>query len=1574
MSSLERKLLVFLIASFLCFFNVVSLFSQAKTEEPKTDEPFKKDYIDYTPDFVKKVVDVYRWKYSDKEMERSSEVKFYTLNEVEEVNRANALVKVAIESEQSGDYRKAMTMYQDIITKFSIASDHNEILFRVSSYGVFVPIAQYCQRRLLNFPKEHLDFYRTLRDPEAKELFDEAVKKYSLELFSEIVDKYLATTYGGKSLMFLGDAALDRGNYLQALEYFKTILDYIPDKNLLTPELHLKVQLCEKALGQSISTGTSTSKSNISEKDIQLLKNSIQLETPVKASVHTQRTSNDYISTDDYTRFKPTSDPLGLVAPEWENDLLSTRNDNFVYAQPVVTDTSVVVRLKNIIYCYSIINGNLRWKNDIGGRSVAQDWNQNQIPLEDLVIQDGVVVTPLLKGGPSLVALDETTGQIKWSYGPMSASDGDESKMRFECAPTAGPGTIYANYILDNIKGDTHIDSEYGVIAFESTTGRVKWRRQVCRLQPGKFDGSFGSVRRNRIRSFSTAPIYHEGTVYVNSNAGAVAAMDSLSGRIKWLMRYPYHPSVHDLSRQFGSRGQYDSPSFVLLEPSFWFNQRPLVVGESVYILPVDSPFLLCLDRRTGKVKWTFEKPTRGFNYLLGPLSTGEMVVTGNGRAIKSWNGAISHPIYLIDPNTGKVTWNAPDYIMNDSQPVMNSWGAASGFEYGITMNSCYFETASRPFLSEDDKLILTSWSSLSLWWKPGGAAYALGEIDLKNRKVLGQRRFYNGTLLSQADGIINDDKGLVMERNPIGAPLMLSWMKKIPRLTKEQEAQIAKLEAIIKDTVPVNEHPAFMPFSRLTFTKYGIPFELRLSPRKISLVYKRSDLEAKLASDNSLIATFGKAELSVKDGDYKKAAEHLNQCLALVSPEDVNFRALLKQQFYKVYLELVRSAIRSNKPKLQLENALGMSNTASVLAEEVESLFVLSESYLKNGNVKNAAACLRTLIEVYGHHEYPISSLAAKSIFYQEEIPVMQETMTEIFTEAKNNITGLYKKETQNVLDLVSKSYPLYFSAVSPLPKELTIRTGDLAIFKLIDLLKNASGYESEYSKIGDSELNGDKIDQLLYHVWKYPSTNKGQETFNRICSLSANLQEEDKRDVWRKLGHVAKICRFKLPNELTNFFTVAESSTHKEVNKNNGDKNYEVKDFKDGIMIVLEREGDINLHANLLFLGVKLPKKKDFKFSVVCFDLNTDKEVWRKDEFRLKDEGREPGFFKAFVYQDTVVVNGMYDVYAFHIKTGAELWHYKVPYSFEILDATMSGNIFAISGTTETIALQIDTKSPIGEVAWQQKEEGTIYYKPYFLNELFISVRKFPFNITSRHRTTGSLLARLALPDLSTVESHPILKEGPPELPIAKCGRFVAATDEKYLLVYDVVKMDLSWKTPLLNVDLSKDLKMRIAVNEKYVTLIKEDYDRKAIYCYNMANGEILWNTDPANSGSAQPIYSMLIEGDILYGIGEHPGQGFFFTAYDCTKGVIKFKKLIEGYGSIPLVRIRPLVYDKHLAIELQDRKDFQLLIVDKNSGEIVKKVSEKGDGPIGEGGRVSMTVQDGHPVLFSKVQFKY
>ena len=97
---------------------------------------------------------------------------------------------------------------------------------------------------------------------------------------------------------------------------------------------------------------------------------------------------------------------------------------------------------------------------------------------------------------------------------------------RRESAPAGGNRTVFAGYVLDNIEGETHTDSEYGVMAFESSSGRVRWRAPACRLAPGKFSAGFAVARRNRIRSFTSPPLYHQGTVYYNTNAGSVVSLD----------------------------------------------------------------------------------------------------------------------------------------------------------------------------------------------------------------------------------------------------------------------------------------------------------------------------------------------------------------------------------------------------------------------------------------------------------------------------------------------------------------------------------------------------------------------------------------------------------------------------------------------------------------------------------------------------------------------------------------------------------------------------------------------------------------------------------------------------------------------------------------------------------------------------------------------------------------------------------------------------------------------------------------------------------------------------------------
>jgi len=622
----------------------------------------------------------------------------------------------------------------------------------------------------------------------------------------------------------------------------------------------------------------------------------------------------------------------------------------------------------------------------------------------------------------------------------------------------------------------------------------------------------------------------------------------------------------------------------------------------------------------------------------------------------------------------------------------------------------------------------------------------------------------------------------------------------------------------------------------------------------------------------------------------------------------------------------------------------------------------------------KNAANCLRNLIEIYGEHEFPISDIAKKSAFEKARMVELTKTAQKIFDDSKKVSNPIYHTSLIDAISLNQKSFELYSSAVSPLPKDLSLRTGDLAINKLRTMLSNSGNFKDEYANYAKAELKGDDINQLIYHIWKFPGTVVGQSNFNKLFSLSKKLPDEDKRLLHLKLKHIGNVCNFKLPVENESFFNVPEYNHYKPASGNFGDKEYEVTKFKDGIMMLMERSGNRSIKPNYMFLSIRLPKRVGNKFSIVCFDLSSGKETWRINEFRLKGLGKEPGFYKAFVHDDIVVVHGVSDVLGFELNTGKQVWHYKSPDSFEVQRALISGNLFFICSTNETIALQIKTKSPVGEVAWQQKEDGQIYQTPYFVGEKFITIRKYPFNITSRFRTTGSLVSRMAIPDLMLMTDHPFVKTAAKKLSLATHKNLLVVTDGYYILVYDVNNMRMLWKTLILSKDWSNETSIRFVLNDQFLVLSKMDYDQKIMYCYDVKTGKKIWNTDYKNSKTPRPLYSFSLDGTTLYGVEEYSGQGFYVTAYECTKGKRLFKKLYKDYSEKPKLVMDSQVYGDQFVIKIQDRKNFELLIINKKTGVSFKSVKSKGDGPIGAPGRVSMTVQNGHPVLFSKVKFKY
>jgi len=1514
----------------------------------------------------------------DETMKLSFEPTFFTLTDLcgysKPEPRSTALVRAAIEKEQQGEYREAIEIYQKTL------DEHPDDLYRVSKYGIYVPVSQYCQRRLLRFPRKDLLFYRAKHDARAREAFEQARRKHSLEGLAEVADSMLATSYGGKALLSLGDAAFDRGHYLEALGHYSTVQSIFPDKELHTPELELKIACCRKMLGEP-----SGARSEIRNPKSEIA-NLLESMRPEVVPFHTQAASAPNVACDDYTLFPPTDDPLALKEPVWKHGLAGSRRDFYVFTQPVVTANSVLYRHKNIIYCRSILTGEPRWVNDIGGRVTWQNRTERQYPQEDLLAQDGLVFTPIHKVGPTLAALDETTGELKWAYGPMVAATREEAQMRFEAAPAGGPRTVYAGYVLDDIEGDTHVDTEYGVIAFESTTGRVRWCRPIARLRPGEFSAQVAERRRNRIRSFTSPPLYHQGTVYYNTNAGAVAALDALSGQVRWVMRYPYYAlpySVHDATREFGSdRFQYNPPW--PHRPMFWYNQRPLLVGERLYVLPVDARHMLCLDRRTGKVQWSKPKGTRsdfspenpvydgehweegGATYVLGPIRTGELAIVYRSRQAA---------VHLVDPATGRTVWVSPDLLLRDDQPVMKYQTGLYTWA-GIVTNQRLFCTSARPFLSSDGRLIVTSHALINTgsYGLTFGYGYNICALDLEARKVLDKRRYYTGEVFAIADLYIHKV-----------VPEGLKGLKELPHKDERIKKQIAELEEIAADTVPTNQHGPFLPFSRLTFQRYGVPFELRTGPRSMEMVYDRAAVEAAVASRNDPDGVFARAELALGSSRLADAAGLMKKCLDSVSSEDVDFRAAVNQQLYKVHKGLAQSGVRAGVPARELEHAIGMRRTVSTQAEEIETLFALAEAYERKGDLKTAAAQLRSIANTYGHCEYPVPSLLAG------DLAQLLAAANGTFDRGEAFVgKTLYAPQFQRSLGLMRKGLPLYFSTLSPLEKDLTVRAGELAAQRLVRLLKLSPEAAAEHEAAAGKALEGRPRDEQLYRLWEFPATRAAQKVLDSLFDLKSEIRNPKseiaaaaRRRLWR-LADAARVCGLTVPEAHRQGVSAPPLAPRPSpLALPLAEREIDLADEQGTAWLVLQRHGQSEVRPELLFLGGRVQKKFDSKFVLACVDMSSGKLLWKgrerrgegwSDELRLKGKGNEPGFFEAFVHGNLVVVHGLYDVLAFHLASGELAWRYEVPFDFEIRHAVMSGNLLVLAGQAETLALYVPTDDPRGEVAWQEKEAGDLYAAPWFHGERLVSLRKLPFNVTARFRATGKLIGRLALPDLSLQDAHPLLEDGPKTLPAAHDGRLLVVTDGWYYIAVDTDRMKIAWKRLIDQSDPTREPAMRLALKGEYLAVTKEDFDRKAIYLLSSSTGEVLWRTEPKEARSPQPLYSVVIEGDALYGLGVHPGQGFYFTGLSCQTGQPLWPRREEkDYQGKPSVALLPRLYGPHAVALVKDRQDFELKVFDVRDGKLLHRVRTTGVGDFGTHGRVSATLQNGGLAILSKDKLK-
>jgi outer membrane protein assembly factor BamB len=223
------------------------------------------------------------------------------------------------------------------------------------------------------------------------------------------------------------------------------------------------------------------------------------------------------------------------------------------------------------------------------------------------------------RSGGYLVCLDlEAQGRLVWK--PDGRILPDDDGWAFESAPVVDGSRLFVAMRKSGVRPQAH------VACFDAQTGRRLWRTMVCSAEtPG--GGQMAEMTHNLLT-------YEEGTLYYNTNLGAVAAISARDGRVRWATLYERAKRATPDGRDKRTAHFYRD-----LNPCVYHRGRLLVA-------PADCESIFALDAGTGELAWETHLP-EDVVHLLG-VGADSLLASGDA-------------LWWIDVEGGKVLKRWPD-------------------------------------------------------------------------------------------------------------------------------------------------------------------------------------------------------------------------------------------------------------------------------------------------------------------------------------------------------------------------------------------------------------------------------------------------------------------------------------------------------------------------------------------------------------------------------------------------------------------------------------------------------------------------------------------------------------------------------------------------------------------------------------------------------------------------------------------------------------------------------------------------------------------------------------------------
>jgi outer membrane protein assembly factor BamB len=186
-----------------------------------------------------------------------------------------------------------------------------------------------------------------------------------------------------------------------------------------------------------------------------------------------------------------------------------------------------------------------------------------------------------------LVCLDRATGNLRWSAGPADLPEqGSLRALNFSSCPLVANGNVY---VLARGGRGGQFDDCY-LVCFQQRTGKFQWASYIASATLGNIAFGESNGPTNNISHLSCLG----ERIFVQSNVGAVAAVDAFSGSILWLDVY----ARRSITPNFGPR-RFGGGGFAQAKP--WTFNATIVRNGRVFVLPSDSENLSVYDALTGR-------------------------------------------------------------------------------------------------------------------------------------------------------------------------------------------------------------------------------------------------------------------------------------------------------------------------------------------------------------------------------------------------------------------------------------------------------------------------------------------------------------------------------------------------------------------------------------------------------------------------------------------------------------------------------------------------------------------------------------------------------------------------------------------------------------------------------------------------------------------------------------------------------------------------------------------------------------------------------------------------------------